>query len=157
MLIVALSGCATANATQTPGNPEAITSFDDLSNLARSFDHDLVACGKDLGLEPELTDDGVYLPGSLEDSQLLGQCTADLMKEPQYAPLVSPTDAVLRVNYDHSVTVHQCLVDNDFQPQIDPPDFESWLAADAKWHPHAEYADSGDMDLLARISEICPS
>lgn len=132
------------------------SSVDEISQLEDQINLDLLACAVERGLNAEMLDGGVFVPGGTrEDQEILGQCQSELLADPAYAALVEPSDAVLALQYDRLLESYSCLIQEDFDPQVDPPGLEVWLGDGQSWNPFQELIDRGDSELLERAVSAC--
>jgi hypothetical protein len=151
--VLALSACASTAAGEARGQAHA-----DLYALADQVTLDALQCAHVAGdKDAHITQDGGIVGGSKENPDVVSDCFAKVLDQPEYAAFDDQSESMMRTTYDGFVVIHQCLLREGFLAGGEPPTFGEWMGSGRSWSPYGALVEAEGVAQLESASKKCDS
>lgn len=121
--------------------------YADLSELADEVTLNALQCAHESGVEEaHLTVDGGIVGGVGSEANVVSDCFAEVLKQPEYAVFSDDSPQMARTTYDGFVAIHECLVRGWFSSSASAaPMFDDWMNSGRSWSPYDDLVRAGDL------------
>lgn len=130
--------------------------FADLGELAEDVTLDALECAHESGVEEaHLTAEGGIVGGVGEEANVVSDCFAEVLEQPEYAVFSDDSPEVARATYDGLVVIHECMVREGFSLASAAPTLDEWMQSGRSWSPYDELVRDRDLIELDAATEAC--
>ena len=130
--------------------------YADLTELADEVTLDALECAHDSGVEEAHLSGGGIVGGVGDEANVVSDCFAEVLEQPEYAVFSDDSPAMARSTYDGFVVIHECMVREGFSPPSSAvPTFEEWTQSERSWSPYDDLVRDRDLSGLDSAKEAC--